>query len=409
VRPPVLAASILGSAVMALAAACGNNAEVPSTTTTTAASGLGGAPPGEGGRGGAGGNGAGGEGGIGGSSEGGGAPATLVGLLANAVRDDATPATRAAEVEAASTVYAAGAVVAAGKRQWAHADAATLAADAELAQAGCTTEGPCRPVALTLALVDGALDGRPDALASGSWSSPASKEALDVAIDAVFDAFGDDLVALSLGARVDRWISIHEDDEADMLELLEHAVDHARDRGREELLIGVGVSGDGAVAVSGPAVALRALGTTTMVSLFPGLHAVSSGDALPSPAAAAQALDTVDDVDPGRAVVLIEVGYPSADLLGASEDAQAVFFTSLFNALQTRRASFPYVVASRLHDLAEEACAAEGAELGEEDELVLAYRCSTGLRDADGASKPAWSSVLLGLAQLASSGTTSGP
>lgn len=406
-RLPLLAATIVASATVALAGACGSSAEVPSTTSTTAASGLGGSPPGEGGNGGGGGNGN--DGGGGASSDGGGVPVTLVGLIANAKRENAVPATRVAQVEAAASAFAAGAPIAAGKRQWAHADEVTLAADAELAQAGCTPGSSCRPVAFTLALVDGALDGRPDALAGGSWSSTASKEALDASIDAVFDAFGDDLVVLSLGARVDRWISIHEEDEAGMQELLEHAIDHARDRGREELLIGVGVSGDGAVAASGPAVALRELGSATMVSLFPGLHALSSGDALPSPAAAAQVLDTMDGIDPGRPVALVEVGYPSAEVLGGSEDAQSVFFASLFAALETRRVSFPYVVVSRLHDLAEVACAAEGAELGEEDELVLAYRCSTGLRDPEGASKPAWSTVLLGLARLASSGTASGP
>ena len=120
-------------------------------------------------------------------------------------------------------------------------------------------------------------------------------------------------------------------------------------------------------------------------------------------------LDAIDGVEPGRPVALIEVGYPSSPLLGGSEDAQAVFYGSLFAALDSRRASFPVVVASRLHDLDEAACAAEGAELGEEDPLVLAYRCSTGVRSSADAPKLAWTSVLAGAAKLASGGTGHSP
>ncbi len=400
----VLLASVLG----AWAPACGENLDVPTDAATTAASGLGGATVGDGG-GGEGGDG--GDGGAGGAAPGtgGGVSVVRVGLIANAVREGVPPATRIDEVEAAASAYAAGARVAAVKRHWADADVATLAADAELARAGCASAPSCRPVAFTLAVVDGALDGRPEELIGDDWSSAASEDAIDAAVDAIFEAFGEDLAVLAIGARVDRWVALHEEDEEALSALLGRAVERAQQRGGDGLLVGVGVSGDGALAAGGPAVALRALGTATMTSLFPGMHDVSEGATLPSPAAAAQVLDAIDGIDPGRPVALVEVGYPSSSSLGSSEDAQTVFFGSLFAALDTRRESFPFVVASRLHDLGDGACAAEGVELGEEDEQVLAYRCSTGLRSEEDTPKPAWTSLLAGIAKLASGGTASGP
>lgn len=405
--PPRLVRIALAGALVGSSAtgACGEAPGELVLPVTTSGAGIAGAPPGDGGGGGAGGeDGAGGGGGDAGGA--GATPAVLVGLHANPVRAGEDPPSRIDEVEAAASAYAAGARVAAVKRRWAAADRSTLTGDAELARAGCAPDDRCRAVAVTIAVVDGALDGRPEELADLPWSAPATRAALNATIDDVLDVFGDDLAVLALGARVDRWIVLHGEDEGALRLLLGGAVARATERGRDGLLVGVGVSGDGALASAGPAVALRELGTATMASLFPGLHDVADGGSLPSPAAAAQVLDAIDGVAPGRPVALVEVGYPSAAVLGGSEDAQAVFFGSLFAALDSRRASFPIVAASRLHDLDDAACAAEGAELGEDDPLVRAYRCSTGVRSAADEPKLAWTSVLAGTARLASGGGT---
>ena len=157
------------------------------------------------------------------------------------------------------------------------------------------------------------------------------------------------------------------------------------------------------------AVQLRAIGNATMASLFLGLKEVEDGEPIPSPGSIALDLDAIDDVDPGRPVALVEVGYPSSDDVGADEEAQGLFYDALFGALESRRASFPLVVVSRLHDLGAEACASEGVALDEEQELVLAYRCSTGARDASDEAKPAWVSFVAGAARLASGATPVGP
>lgn len=393
------------------APACGDPISVPTDGDSTIASGFGGAPPSTSSFGGGGGPGQGGAGGI--DGEGGSLPPVGVGLVANPLRDgeSLTPAQeRAREVEAAASTFAIGGSVFATKRTWRAASEATFLQDAQLAAAGCPSPD-CRPAVLTLAVVDGLLDGRPEALGGEPWSSEASFDAMDESIDAAMNALGPILTFLAIGARVDRWLEEHEDDAGDLEALLAHAVERARDHpsAREDLLVGIGLSREGALSTTVPATDLRAIGNATMVSLFPGLHDVADSTVVPSPGSIALDLDAIDDVDPGRPVALIEVGYPSSEEVGADDEAQGLFFDALFGALATRRESFPLVVVSRLHDLGAAACAAEGLGLDEEEELVLAYRCSTGVRDDSGQAKPAWASFVVGAAQLASGATPVGP
>lgn len=394
-------------AVTILAAACGEPIELPSADATSVASGLGGGSPstGAGGFGGAGGQGGG--GGI--SGEGGSLPPVWVGLVANPLHQ--APESHADEVAAAASTFAIGATVFATKHTWKDAAQGGFELDAQLAAAGCPSAPVCRPAAITLAVVDGLLDGRPDDLQGEPWSSPASMDALDETIDSAMETLGPALKFLAVGARVDRWLEEHEDDADDLEELLDHAVTRALEHpnARKDLLVGVGLSRTGALASEGPATDLRALGNATMASLFPGLADVDGGALVPSPGSIALDLDAIDDVDPGRPVALVEVGYPSAEAVGADDDAQGLFVDALFGALASRRASFPLVVVSRLHDLDTGACTTEGASLGEEEDLVLAYRCSTGARDDRGAPKPAWASFVVGAAQLASGATAAYP
>jgi hypothetical protein len=401
VRPP---SSPWFAALVALAAigapACGDPIQVPTDDDTTTASGLGAGTPVSSSDGSGGGTGSGGAGGM--EGEGGSAPIVWVGLVANPL--DADPDASADDVEAAVSTFAIGASVFATKRTWASTDADGFALDAKLAGAGCSSTAACRPTALTIAVVDGLRDGRPPDLADEPWASDASKDALDASIDAAMEALGPSLAFLAIGARVDRWVAEHDEDAEELQDLLAHAIDRALDHpdARDDLLVGVGLSRQGALADGGQARTLRELGNATMASLFPGLHDLAAGTEVPSPGSIALDLDALDDVDPGRPVALVEVGYPSSELVGGSDEAQGLFLDSLFEALGSRRASFPLVVVSRLHDLGGDACNGEGIELGEEEELVLAYRCSTGARDEDGEPKAAWWSFVVGAAQLAS-------
>lgn len=399
-------------AVLALAAitsgACGEPIQIPTPDDSSVASGLGGGSPSSSSAGSGGGGGQGGAGGE--AGEGGSLPPVWIGLVANPL-SDVEPPLRADVVAAAASTFAVGATVFATKRTWKSSTPEGFADDAKLVAAGCATTPSCRPAALTIAVVDGLLDGRPDELAGEPWSSSASLAALDATIDAAMDELGPTLKFLAVGARVDLWLDEHEDDAGDLEELLAHAVDRALEHpdAREDLLVGVGLSRAGALSTSGPATELRALGNATMASLFPGLSEVESGALVPSPGSIALDLDALDDVDPGRPVALVEVGYPSAEILGADDEAQGLFIDALFGALASRRGSFPLVVVSRLHDLDAEACAVEGASLGEEEDLVMAYRCSTGTRDDRDQPKPAWASFVVGAAQLASGATSAYP
>lgn len=392
------------SAPVVIAGACGDQAEIPSDVSSSVASGLAGAPPtdaGDGGRGGSVG-----QGGEGGTGAGGAPPTVLVGLVANP-RADGAPVSVADRLSAAAAAYAAGARVATLQRRWRDLDATTLAEDLAIARAGCAAEGACRPIVFTLAIVEGEVDGRPEPLQVEPWDSTPTRAELEAAVAMVIDAMGPDLAVLTLGARADRWLATHEDDVVGLGSLLEVGTAHAREIGGDALLVGVGLSHDAALAAEGPGPALRSLGTASTLSLRPG--AAEPGEPLPSPSSIAQLLDEIAALSPGKPVALVEAGFPTSPALGADEATQAVFLDALFSAIDARRETFPVLVVSRMHDLGDEACAAEGLDLPEEGPEASAYRCSTGLRDEEGLEKPAWDSFLAGAARLATGGTGPSP
>lgn len=91
--------------------------------------------------------------------------------------------------------------------------------------------------------------------------------------------------------------------------------------------------------------------------------------------------------------LLVEIGYPSSELLGSSEAMQAEFFVNARALSLTKR--LPQAQALNLfdlHDAAPATCAAEAEYYGAGvlREAYIAYRCSLGPRRADGSPKAAW-------------------
>jgi hypothetical protein len=102
-----------------------------------------------------------------------------------------------------------------------------------------------------------------------------------------------------------------------------------------------------------------------------------------------------------RPLVLQEVGYPSAAVLGSSEEKQAQFVANVFAAWKPARASIPFISFFALHDWSASMC----------DELTKyyglpgnanfkAYLCSLGLHRADGTPKRGWQTFINGAASM---------
>jgi hypothetical protein len=91
-----------------------------------------------------------------------------------------------------------------------------------------------------------------------------------------------------------------------------------------------------------------------------------------------------------RPVVLQEVGYPSAESLSSSEQAQAEFVTSVFRAWAAEGERIPFLNYFALHDFSPALCGQMMDYYGLHEVNFEAYLCSLGLRRTNGDAKAAW-------------------
>lgn len=270
-------------------------------------------------------------------------------------------------------------------------------------------QGASRAFLLTVALVDRTLDARPSGSPAG-WNSASARAALDALIDEVFDTFGGELYALSLGNDLDRYLAGQSAaNAADLTALVEHGLDYAKQHPARPaaLLVGATFSSDALAKGPTPSMAKILAKSDVVVANYyaldeqfqarPTTAVAQDLDALWSGASAGAA-----EAGASRPVLLQEVGYPSAVENGSSPEQQRAFYQGLFQALTTRRERFPFVSVNGLHDPPPARCASEAAAFGAAaSAAAVAARCSLGLRAADQTAKPALSSVLEALAAFA--------
>ena len=96
-----------------------------------------------------------------------------------------------------------------------------------------------------------------------------------------------------------------------------------------------------------------------------------------------------------RLLILQEVGYPSAQLLGSSEQKQADFVTYAFSAWSAAGKQLQFLNFFALHDFSEQLCDTLLRYYGVPDTAASfkAYLCSLGLRRADGTPKQSWQAM----------------
>jgi hypothetical protein len=92
----------------------------------------------------------------------------------------------------------------------------------------------------------------------------------------------------------------------------------------------------------------------------------------------------------GLPVILQEVGYPSADLLGGSETEQVEFVQNVFEAWAAAGNAIPFLNYFLMGDLSEQICTELEGYYGLSHPNFHTYLCSIGLRYADGTPKQAW-------------------
>jgi hypothetical protein len=268
----------------------------------------------------------------------------------------------------------------------------------ELAQEGEFYAKHKTRLAMSLALVDRAADGRPAELVALPWDAMPVREAVHHAIDGVVGSLGDALAYLSIGRDVDVWLGAHPEQRAGFEALVGDAIGYAHEHA-PGVMVGVGFSFDGAAQQNSSFTALLGASDIAVLTYLPGLGTTAAG---PTSAVAGDA-DTMIARAGGKPIVLEALGYPSRSDVGGSDDKQALFLETFFGALAPRRAGFAFVNVEALHDLGAIRCAALTAAQGEPaGGPYAAYMCSLGLVTVTEDNKPAWPKFLKGAATFAS-------
>ncbi len=268
-------------------------------------------------------------------------------------------------------------------------------------------------VALCIGVVDRAQAAWPFA---GGLDGEQAKVAMERTVDEAFARYGGALSHLCFGYELDRyWQSASSDERQQLLGFLEQAVQYASGHPLRSSRTAIGVA--------------LSLGALTGERELP-LEELSFGDELlavydplnergelKEPTAIAGELsaawETVASLPGSRVPLgLLEVGYPSADAVDSSEEAQLSYFDALFGALseQGERDRLSFVGLYGLGDRAAAECEAEAVVFGGSSANKRARavtRCSMGLRAGGGsepsgavAEKLAWQRVLAAMSRF---------
>jgi hypothetical protein len=257
-----------------------------------------------------------------------------------------------------------------------------------------------RVVLFSIRTVNATIDERPVDIKASAWNSLATLGRMHDLLDETFATFGSELGYLSVGNEVDRYLDTHPGERDAFVAFALDAIAYAREHPKRPSDLVVGVTWSAGTW----------LGKSTQPAASEKLAAASAGlmvaydpldDALRAraPLEAAAQVASLADLVPGKPIVVERVGYPSSRLISGGEASQAQFVDGLFAAIKDRRARFPFVAVSALHDPPPEECLGYGTAEGQAGSAELyAFWCSTGLRTRTGAAKLAFASYLAGAA-----------
>lgn len=250
-------------------------------------------------------------------------------------------------------------------------------------------------------VVDGRGRGLDSAFAGLAWDDPVVLKAMFGRVDEILARIGGTTRYFLVGREVDVFLSAHPEERPEFESFLNQVVGYVRTHplAAPDLRVGVGFSFAGATLPDPLWSKSLVMGDVAACSYLPGLGENTAGLA----SNIAKDADLLVASSAGKPIVVEALGYPTTNVVGASEAKQALFLETFFAALGPRRGNFAFVNVETLHDLAPERCAARAMfEEQSVDGVWAAYACSLGLFTADGQPKPSWQVFLDGAAAFAS-------
>lgn len=219
------------------------------------------------------------------------------------------------------------------------------------------------------------------------FDSPRVTGALLALLDRIALMLPTSVRSLTIGTEVDIYFAAHGEAEA-YLRLFQAAVAHLRAIA-PRLAVGVSVTFEETQGErSAPLMRLRDASDFAEITYY------ALGDRFRprGPQAITEDWERLLSFAAGKPLFL-EVGYPSSKELGSSELAQSEFMQNAVGLWSMKRLPHVQVLnLFELHDESPASCAAEAEYYGAGSlrDAYIAYRCSLGLRSADGKPKLAW-------------------
>lgn len=217
------------------------------------------------------------------------------------------------------------------------------------------------------------------------FDDPQMLERFNALVDAMLAGIEHPIRYLSIGNEVDVYLAAHPDEWDTYKTFYDGAVAHVHEVA-PEIQVGVTVTYSGLLAHTDKIMRLNEASDVFILTYYP----LGAGFTADNPEAPLTDFPRMTELAGGLPVVLQEVGYPSADLLGSSEAEQAQFVRSVFSAWKTAGSAIPFLDYFLLHDFNEELCSSLETYYGLKHPSFHAYLCTLGLRQANGTPKAAW-------------------
>ncbi len=238
----------------------------------------------------------------------------------------------------------------------------------------------------------------PPDLEDAEWDSPLLRARFRALIDALLPSLNRNVAYLSIGNEVDVYLARHPGEWAAYTRFYEDAVAYVHEVA-PWLEVGVTSTWSGAVRSQKRKVArLNRSSDVEILTYYPLERDLRVRRAQAPLVDFPRMLGAAA----GRPLVLQEVGYPASPLLASSARRQARFVKTVFAAWRRAGgARVPFVNFLLMHDLDRDACGRIARLQGRPDnERLLAYLCTLGLRRANGEAKLAWSEFARGASAL---------
>lgn len=244
-------------------------------------------------------------------------------------------------------------------------------------------------VALILTPIDTNSIRIPKDLKARRLDDPEVISRFNKALDWVMGQMNDvEIVCLSIGNEVDCYLGKNAGLWQQYKSFFEATRKHAR-QVKPGLVVGSKITFS-ALRDDPEAKKLATLGDAVMATYYP----LNDDFSVKDPVVASTDMELLANRFPTVPIYMLEVGYPSSNLLGSSQQKQADFLKRVFHAWHRLSNKIKLVELTWLNDISEREQKSLGTYYRCSDSRFLAYLGSIGLRDERGIAKSAWNALV---------------